>query len=169
MPLGAHGTQVTGGVTVAQALAGSGSVAITDTAANVSANLDALEQIFGELTGIGFNDGGTPAITLTEQQLSSDHDLLGLFSGDYTLTITNVAAADAVGLAGNTDVGALYVADTGSDLAADLDQLEHVFKLGKLDGVSVTSGDLGTLTETQLIADSDVLKLVGFNAEHLLG
>jgi hypothetical protein len=56
---GAHGTQTTDGITVAQALAGSGPEAITDTAANVAANLDALESIVGQITGIGFSDAVT--------------------------------------------------------------------------------------------------------------
>jgi hypothetical protein len=62
-------------------------------------------------------------------------------------------------------VSGIFVADTGADLAAQLDQLEHIFRLGKLDGVVVTNGDLGTLTEAQLVADSDVLKLIGGNSD----
>jgi hypothetical protein len=156
---------VTGGVSVAAALSSSGSVAITDTAANVQANLDALEGIVGRVTGIGFADSGTPAISMTEGQFAGDHDLLALFSGNYTLDVTNVAAADALTLAAYTDVSGVFVSDTGADLAAELDQLEHVFKAGKLEGVTITSGDLGTLTETQLVADSDVLKLIGSGSD----
>jgi|GEM_PF-5184601 len=161
MAAGGHGVPITGGLTVAQALAGSGPEAISDTAANVAANLDALESIVGQITGIGFTDSGTPALSLTEAQFSADHDVLSLLSGNYTLNVTNVAAADALAIAAYTDVNGIFVADTGTDLTAELDQLEHIFKAGKLEGVTLTSGTLGTLTETQLLADSDVLKLLG--------
>jgi hypothetical protein len=160
-----HGTQVTGGITVAQALVSPGPEAISDTAVNVAANLDALESIFNHITGIGFTDSGTPTLELTEAQFSADHDVLALLSGHYTLALTDVAASDAMTLATYTDVSGLFVADTGADLATELDQLEHVFKTGKLEGITITSGDLGTLTETQLLADSDVIKLIESNSD----
>ncbi|HTT99121.1 MAG TPA: hypothetical protein VMF58_13815 [Rhizomicrobium sp.] len=123
--------------------------------------LDALESIFAQITGIGFTDSSIPTLSVTETQFSADHDVLPLLSGNYQLNVTNVTAADALNLAAYTDITGLNVADTGANLAAELDQLEHVYKLGKPEGVTLTSGDLGTLTETQLLADADVIKLIG--------
>ena len=160
MTLGAHGTPVTGGLTVAQALAASGPVAVTDTAANIAAGLDALQADAANLTGIGFTDSGSPALSLTEAQLTSDTAVLALLSGGYSLAATAANAADATTLAAHTDVSSVSVADTAANITAGLDELEELAKAGKLGGVNITSGSLGTLSSSQLFNDADVIRLI---------
>jgi hypothetical protein len=165
--LGAHGTQVTGGVSVATALTSSGSVAITDTAAHVSASLDALEAIHGQITGIGFSDSGTAMFTIDEPQLTADADVLAHLSGAYTLDVTDVAADDALAIAMMHDVSRIEVSDSAVNILADLDALEHIAKSGKLAAITITSGEVSFIDAPHLFADADVFRLLANNPDNI--
>lgn len=65
-------------------------IAVTDSAANVQANLDGLESIAaaGKLSGITLSDGGTPTISVTASQLSGDAAALAAISGNFDLSVS---------------------------------------------------------------------------------
>ncbi len=108
---------------------------ISDSAAHVSAHLDALELLSGSggmLTQITLTDGGTPDIALSVQQIGSDADVLARISGSFNYAITGSSAAIAA------DLGA-----GGSS---------HILPLGvAVDSITVTEGTL-TLTAGTLLA-----------------
>ena len=83
------------GVTAANAssIAGAShvtSVAVSDTAANIIANVSALKTLVtnGKLLSIILTDSGTPNISLSGSQLASDASVLAKITSAYTLTIT---------------------------------------------------------------------------------
>ena len=160
--LGAHGTQVTGGLTVAAALTAPSPVAVTDTAANVAAGLDALQGVVGNITGVGFTDPGTPVLTLTEAQLTSDQGVLALLSGSYSLAVGGVDTAHALAIASANDVSSISLTDSTANIVADLNQLEEIDKAGKLTSITLTDPgtSLGTISASQIFADADVLRLI---------
>ena len=105
---------------------------ISDSAAHVSAHLDALEPLSvgggsGVVTQITLTDGGTPDIALSVQQITSDADVLGRISGAYNYAIT----------------------DTASDIAADLGAGGSSQILTRASAVdTITVSDANTLTLT---------------------
>jgi hypothetical protein len=67
---------------------------VSDTAANVSANLAGLEHLAaaGELRSITLTDPGTPKLTLTAAQVGADATALGKVASLYARSITGTAA-----------------------------------------------------------------------------
>jgi len=92
--------------TVAQATAStpSGQVAITDSAANVNASLDALQSLAaaGKISAVTLTDSGIPSLSVSAAQSVSDATLLKEIGSNYTLTIDGTAAnITASGIAGH--------------------------------------------------------------------
>ncbi len=92
--------------TAAQATASppGGQVAISDSAANVNADLDALQSLFaaGKITGITLTDSGIPSLSVSAAQATNDAQLLKDIGTNYTLTIDGTAAnITASGIAGH--------------------------------------------------------------------
>ena len=130
------------------------SVTVSDTSANIAANLNALNALGSKLGSIT-QSGSATALAITATQLASDTVALGKISNAYTLSVSNVFAEDAATVAGFDEVTALQVADTSANLAANLDALQG---LGKLTAIKV----LGTpspmsITFDQLNGDSGAL------------
>ncbi len=108
---------------------------ISDSAAHVSAHLDALEPLAGAslVTAIALTDGGTPDITLTLQQITPDRDVLDLISGSFKYAIV----------------------DSSANIAADLTNFvtSHILQLGpQVDSITVTDeNDTLTLNAQALL------------------
>src|SRR5208337_4758665 len=66
-------------------------IAVTDTAANVAANIGALNAD-SHVTTLNLTDGGTPALTLTIAQALNDTTALAEIASPYTITISDTAA-----------------------------------------------------------------------------
>ncbi len=66
-------------------------LAVVDTAANVIANLPALEALWkaGKLSSIRLTDGGTPALALTAAQVGANVDALAAISGTFSIALTD--------------------------------------------------------------------------------
>jgi RTX calcium-binding nonapeptide repeat (4 copies) len=144
------------------------SVAVSDTAANVVANLAALETLAAdsELASITLIDPGTPVLTVTASQLSSDSTALGLISGSYDLAVTGVSAANAATVAAESHVTSVSVSDTAANVASNLNSLQSV--AGSLAVITLTDGGTPTLniTGTQFSSDSGALGAIT-SAYHL--
>lgn len=134
------------------------SVAVSDTAANVVANLAALETLAtdSELASITLIDPGTPTLTITASQLSSDATALGLISGSYDLAVTSVLAANVTTVAANTYVTSISVSDSSTNVVANLGALETVEAGGQLTAIALTDGGTPTLTITGTQFSSDI-------------
>jgi hypothetical protein len=110
------------------------SIAISDTAAHVQADLTSgssgLVARVGQINTITLTDGGTPTITLNIAQLAVDSTVLGLIVSSHNLVIDDTAANVRIDLA----------AGASSTILANL---------GAVTGITLSSGHLISLTEAQ--------------------
>jgi hypothetical protein len=121
------------------------SVSVSDTAANVVANLTALEGVAkGKLASIVLTDSATP--TLTAAPDSAAASVLGKIAGSYNLVLTGATAAYAASLAVQAHVTAVSVSDTAANVVANLAALENVAIAGKLTEISLTDGATSALS-----------------------
>jgi hypothetical protein len=100
---------------------GVGSVAlsapISDTAANVQASLDALQTSHSYISAITLTDGGTPNLTITYTQFTTDTNVIAqIEAGSVTLTVTGVAPGNVA-----TVVADIHVTHVGLKLTASTD------------------------------------------------
>ena len=137
-------------------------VQITDSAADVSASLDALQGLVagGKIGGITLTDQGTAALTVSTGQITADAGALADISGSYSLTVTGATVATASTIATMAHVGLTEVTDTSASVLANIGALNTLAAAGHALSISLT--DTGTpniaLTPTQLAADTAVLK-----------
>ena len=75
----------------------SGSVVISDNAADISSSLDALQslQAAGKIGAVNVTDAGLGTIAVTAAQLVSDAQVLHAIVGAYTLSVSNVLSSAA--------------------------------------------------------------------------
>lgn len=135
------------------------SVAIADHCAHLAANWDALQSRVGKISGITLNDNADMGITAV--QLSSDAQVLAKIVGPYSLVVSDVLAANVLGTLSQGHVSTLSVADTGTQLALNLDGLcAHT---DQITGISMT-GVLSTLDLSGLqFASGITSKMAHFN------
>ena len=136
------------------------SVSVSDSAANVSANFDALVQLGSTVSGITLTDPGTP-IALTESQYQQGTDTLSSLQNGYSLAILNASAQDATDLASATHVATVSVADTAANITNNLDALEALASSGsQLDSIAISDARPLVLTQAQQTADQDAINLI---------
>jgi hypothetical protein len=135
--------------------------AITDSAATVQANLDALQTLAaaGKVASIALSDAGTPTLSLTAAQWTADATAISEFAGNYALTVTGLTAAQVAGLAGNAHVASVTVSDSAAHVGANLDALQTLAAAGKLSPVTLTDGGTPTLSITGAQAAADLAAL----------
>ena len=114
--------------------------AISDSAANVSANLDALAAVAaqGDLGAVTLTDSGTPVLTMSVAQMASDAAVLKAISGKFEIDVS----------------------DTGANVSAGLDSLQSLVTSGKVASISVTNGAALSVTAAQLTSDAAALKAI---------
>jgi hypothetical protein len=91
-------------------------LAVSDSAANVTADLDGLNAN-SHVTSIALTDLGTPALTLTAAQAANDATALGEISTPYTIKISDTAAnvvANLAALNANSHVTSIALTDPGT-------------------------------------------------------
>ena len=164
-------TQALGAITNA-----SYAISIADTAANVSANIDALNAD-ADVTSIALTDAGTPTLTLTAAQASSDGKALGEITSPYTITISDTAAnieeltATQIAGLGNLHVTQIAASDTGVALtvaqaaALESGSIQVSAPAGSLVTVSDTAANLEALTATQILGLSGI-GVAGLNSDN---
>jgi hypothetical protein len=131
------------------------SISVSDTAANLSSHLDALQTVAasGELTSITVTNNSTP-VSVTYAQLTSDATALGLFTGTYSFTVTGVTVANEATTLALPHVASVSISDTAANVNAALDTLQGLGT--KLVAIALTDGGTPTLSITgaQFTADS---------------
>ena len=132
-------------------------VGISDTLDNVMSNLTSLQAAakVKAISGITLPSttagSAKPVLSITAAQLKANPDVLATIKGDYELTITGVAAADALTTAGNADKvlkasGALSaqatiaISDTSANLVKNIATLETLATAGRLTSITVSDG-----------------------------
>jgi len=135
---------------------------ISDSSANVFANLTALQIDQAKITGITLTDVNTPTQTLTWLQFSQSSNVLGKIAGSYHLALTGVAAGQLATALANVHVTSIAVADSAADIVSNLTNLQS--SISKLGSLTITLTDATqptlTLTTAQITADAGVLKAI---------
>ena len=151
-------------------------IAVADTAANVAANLNALNAD-SSVTSIALSDMGTPALTLTAAEALSDGTALAKITTPYTITISDTAAnienLTPTQIASFGSLRVSQIAANDASVALTVAQAEALEKAsiplsaptGSLVTVSDTAANLQALTTTQILALSDV-GVVGLNSDN---
>lgn len=134
------------------------SIAISDTAENVSENFDDLLSLGGSLANVHLTDT-TPVLALTQQDWTSGADALSKIDGSYHVNLSQVVAGDAQTLAADSTISEISVADTSGDIANHWSSLIDLYDGGdgKLVGISLTDADPLTLTEEQQTDGADLI------------
>jgi len=91
-----------------------GLIAVTDTAANLSGQLDALTAN-SKISALQLSDPATP-VTMTLQQFEDDAALLGKFQGAYGFAVTQVTTAKLSQVFGHGRVVSAEIEGTGSQI-----------------------------------------------------
>ena len=146
---------------IAQSSAGTltSPVVVLDSAADIQANLDALQGLAakGLLHGIQPTDANTPVLTISEGQLTSDATALSDIYGTYNLMVTGVSVADATKVSTSANVIAISVTDTAANIGAGIDGLQNLVNAGLLAHITVSDGVLVPVTQDQLLNDATAL------------
>ena len=140
------------------------SLQVKDTAANLSANIDALQALGAPLTEIEQSDGA--ALTLTATQWGSVQGALGKYKTGTapTVVVSQVAAANALSIANDNRVTLVKVSDNAGNVSANLAALQTVATLAspKLGSINLTGGSLLGMTHLQRTQSGAALaKIVG--------
>ncbi len=106
------------------------SVSVTDTGANIVDNLGDLTSLGKSVTGIVQDTTGQSSAEQALQLAASDWmkyiGTLSKIEGGYGVSVSNVSAAKALGMATDLRVRSFQVSDTGAAIAANLDALQAV-------------------------------------------
>lgn len=140
-------------------------IAVSDNAANVLANLDGLDGLT-TLNSIVLTD--TDVLSVTQAQYAAQGTVLERLAPEESLAVTGVSAAAAVGIAAESRVTAVSVADTLANIGANLGALDALADAGELTAISVTDsgGTLPLSAEDQAdFADAIALMSGSFTIE----
>ncbi len=110
---------------------------IVDTAANVAANLDALESI-PNLSSITLTDSGVPTLILTAAQALNDTAALGKIASSYNVAVVDTAA-NIVATGYSLDLWSVTVSDTAADILAQTAALSTYWFLSAVNVVDSAS------------------------------
>ncbi len=91
-----------------------GLIAVTDSAANLSGQLDALTAN-NKISAVQLSNPATP-VTMTLQQFGDDAALLGKFQGAFGFSVTQVTPADLGQVFGNWHVASAEIESTASQI-----------------------------------------------------
>ena len=95
-------------------------IAVVDTAANVSANIAALNAD-ANISSITLTDGGMPTLALTAAQVVADTTALSKITNNYAIAVTDTAAdisADIDTLNANVKISSITLMGTGTPILA---------------------------------------------------
>lgn len=125
----------------------------------ISASFDDLVNLGSTLTGLTLSTPDTP-IAISHSQWQGGTDVLTQLPDGYQLNLTEVAAQDATSLSQQPNVVGVSVRDTGSNIAANFDDL---LALGDaVESVMVSDDSDVVLTQDQIDAgDSLLAKFLG--------
>lgn len=158
--------QITADADALKLISGGYSLSVTDSAANIQANLATLQSDLsaGKLSAAAINDSSYAVLTVTPGQLAADRGVIDLLSGNFTLTVNAASSANVsitgsslhatvVDLAGSASqysltpkgdgVGFTLASSSGSDQISDVTALSFS---GGVDFVAANPGPAGAIT-----------------------
>ncbi len=144
---------------------------VSDSGANITTNLDALQTMGGKLLSIGWTDAATnPTLAITGDQYKNDIGALSKVNGGtYSADVTGVLADDAAAVAADVNVATLTITDSSAHIAAKFDDLSTLAGAGTPKLTDVTQSDSATIdiTKTQFDAGTAVLAMTGLASASL--
>ena len=144
---------------------------VSDSGANITTNLDALQTMGGKLLSIGWTDAATnPTLAITGDQYKNDIGALSKVNGGtYSADVTGVLADDAAAVAADVNVATLIITDSSAHIAAKFDDLSTLAGAGTPKLTDVTQSDSATIdiTKTQFDAGTAVLAMTGLTSASL--
>ena len=123
---------------------------VTDTAAAVAANLDAMNSDT-KLSAIQVT--GSPSFTLTAAQLAADTAALGKIAQNYQATVTGATVAGLAAIHANAHVVAVKISDTAANVANGLAALAND---PTIVSIALTGGTILQVNQTQFFAFNSV-------------
>jgi hypothetical protein len=137
-----------------------GSLTVTDSTANVTANLTGLQTIIGKIAAINLSDQTAAVFSISSTTLVNDAATLGKINSPFTLTLTNAISIGQLAATPSaliTHLAPVTVTDSASDISAALDTLHQLgTKVASIQIASPSPATI-TLTNAQLVSDADVL------------
>lgn len=131
-----------------------GSIAVHDTADNISANLDSLQATVAKISEIR-QRGPVKALEITAAQFSAAANAIGKIKDTYSLNVRGVSVANLPDVADDNHVSGIGVVDTSELIASNLDLLQsYGVKL-----LSAASTDKAPLSVTAEQVQTDALTL----------
>lgn len=117
-------------------LTGNYSLSVSGSATQISGMLDGLETQAGKLASVTLTDSGTPALSVSAVQLSTDAQVLGDISGNFTVTVPALPSTISInGLAGHATT-IQFIGDAGQYMVSTADGTIGVSGLGNVERLS---------------------------------
>ena len=133
------------------------SLAVTDTAANIAANLDKLQSLVKAktLSSITVSDSASP-ITITAAQLKSDPNVLKLLTNTGGIAVTGVLAADAAKTAATAGVKTIAIADSAANIIKSVASLTTLSASNKITSIFINDKTAPTVKIADVLAVNDI-------------
>ena len=139
-------------------------LAISDSAANVSMNLNTLETLAAasKISSISLTDGGTPTLSLTPASLTSDAAALADITSPYKVGFIGITVSSALAYKG-TAPAVMDIFDSAANIQSSLDALQSLASAGQLSHIALNNPGIPTVSVTsdQSIKDAGALKAIG--------
>ena len=122
-------------------------IIVSDTSANIARNLDNLQKMVNNVKSVTLTDVATP-ITLSATQLKRNGAILAKVSGNYSLNVNEVTAANAATVAAKSNVAKIWVSDTSNAIAdkltafKDIAKIQTITQKGTIKALSLTAAEL---------------------------
>ncbi len=130
------------------------SIAVSDTADAVDANLNDLHALGKKLSSIRLTDaGGT--VDMTSAQYFDQTNLLDKITGGFSLAVSGVSAAKAAQVLSDGNVATVQIKDTGANIARYLESLQGYG--AQITQIEQTDATALSLTASQYAANADAL------------
>ena len=108
----------------------------------------------------GVYGGGNSGFSITGGQLAGTIAALAPLTSSYALTVTGVAASNAVSIVSGGHISALAIFDTALNIAMNLNALEALAISGKLTSITLSDTHQLALTSAQQANDLAALNLI---------
>jgi hypothetical protein len=110
-------------------------MAISDTAARLSARWDAIRSVQNLVTGLSVSDASTLQLSASRYLTGQREGLLAHLDASTTIAVTGASVSQAQTIAANNAVTHIAVEDTGTNIANHLADLATLQAGGKLTGI----------------------------------
>jgi len=133
---------------------------VADSAQNIFTNLDKLQSLSAQITGISLTDSSKPTVTITAGQFNTDSQIMATINGAYNMIVTGVTTGNLNTVLANSHVSSVSLADTGAHINANLNNLQT--HSAQISSITLTDSTPPTLaiSATQLSNDSSLLALI---------